>query len=566
VGDGVLWQGAGYVSLMAANHGNTPDQSPAAWAEFAASGAMGATGATGAVGPAGLNGLPGSMGATGPAGSTGATGATGSAGLAYQGSYSSATNYNLGDVVVYGGASYASLVASNHGETPASSPGYWGLLAAQGATGSTGGTGATGAQGVQGVQGPAGPQGTQGVQGATGPQGPAGTQGLTGATGPQGAQGATGPQGVAGQAGAQGVQGVTGATGAAGPAGVAGATGATGATGAAGTNGVNGAPGLTWRGAWSASTNYAVNDGVSVGGTSYISLAAGNVGAAPATSPGSWSVLAAAGSAGATGATGATGLTGAAGATGATGSVGATGATGAAGAAGLNFLGAWNAATNYAVNSGVTYGGSTYIALAVNQNVLPDTNSQVWALMAAAGGTGPAGATGAAATVTVGTVTTLAAGTQATVTNAGTASAAVLNFGIPQGAMGAAGTGSGSGTSSGSYAAMYHPVSYTTTYYAVNSPNASSSENATVLAWVPVGCTASQLNVYSQQSGSITVTLRLGATPTTLTNTALACSPVTNGSCVATGSVTVTSGEFIDFTITSASGTTAGVWTALTCQ
>ena len=43
-----------------------------------------------------------------------------------------------------------------------------------------------------------------------------------------------------------------------------------------------------------------------------------------------------------------------------------------------------------------------------------------------------AGAAGAAATVEVGTVTTGAAGTSASVTNSGTATAAVLNFTIPQ--------------------------------------------------------------------------------------------------------------------------------------
>lgn len=43
------------------------------------------------------------------------------------------------------------------------------------------------------------------------------------------------------------------------------------------------------------------------------------------------------------------------------------------------------------------------------------------------------GSAGAAATVTVGTVTTLSPGAPATVTNVGTSSAAVLNFGIPKG-------------------------------------------------------------------------------------------------------------------------------------
>ena len=49
---------------------------------------------------------------------------------------------------------------------------------------------------------------------------------------------------------------------------------------------------------------------------------------------------------------------------------------------------------------------------------------------------GATGAAGTAATIKVGTVTTGAAGTAATVTNSGTASAAVLNFTIPQGAKG----------------------------------------------------------------------------------------------------------------------------------
>ena len=49
------------------------------------------------------------------------------------------------------------------------------------------------------------------------------------------------------------------------------------------------------------------------------------------------------------------------------------------------------------------------------------------------------GAKGDAATIAVGTTTTLAAGSDATVTNSGTSSAAVFNFGIPKGADGADG-------------------------------------------------------------------------------------------------------------------------------
>lgn len=55
------------------------------------------------------------------------------------------------------------------------------------------------------------------------------------------------------------------------------------------------------------------------------------------------------------------------------------------------------------------------------------------------GATGPQGPAGEAATVEVGTVTTAPAGSNASVTNSGTGSAAVLNFTIPQGAPGPTG-------------------------------------------------------------------------------------------------------------------------------
>ena len=69
---------------------------------------------------------------------------------------------------------------------------------------------------------------------------------------------------------------------------------------------------------------------------------------------------------------------------------------------------------------------------------------------------GPAGANGrdgAAATVTVGSVTTGAPGSQAQVTNSGTESAAVLDFVIPRGSTGPAGSGSGDMTE-----AVYDPA------------------------------------------------------------------------------------------------------------
>ena len=729
LGDGVLWQGAGWVSLMANNHGNTPSLSPLAWAIFAASGAAGAAGVQGPAGVAGLNGLDGLPGAVGAAGSAGPAGVAGSPGLVYQGAYSSVGNYALGDVVVFDGASWVSLVAGNVGETPGVGPAYWGVLTslgAQGVAGPVGGTGsmgpagpqgmvgaagpagvagpmgiqgpagaqgltgaagavgsagpqglpgvagsagaqgltgatgadglqgpagstgamgpvgisfvgaydstmnyavgngvlwqgagwvsliaanhgntpslspaawamfsapgATGATGLQGATGAAGPAGANGLPGATGATGATGAQGLQGEVGPAGAQGAAGPIGIQGPAGAQGLtgangavgptglqgaqglagtagaQGLTGTTGATGPQGAAGATGVTGAMGPAGTNGtngLNGTPGLTWLGAWGSSVSYAVNDAVSYGGTSYLSVVAGNVGQRPDLYPAAWAVLAQQGVAGAAGPAGAAGAAGVAGPQGATGATGAKGSTGAAGAVGMNFRGAWNAAAEYVVNDAVTFAGSTYLAQVAGSNAEPDLYPSNWAVLAQMGGTGATGAQGAAATVSVGTVTTLAAGAQVTVTNSGTAQAAVLNFGIPQGAAGTG--GSGTGTSSGTFAAMYHAVSFNSLYYAVNSLNASLTETPSTMAWVPLGCTATELDVYSQQSATITVTLRSG-TPGAMADTAIACPVATNGSCTSTGAVAIPPGSFIDLRVSSASGTAAGVWTSLQCQ
>ena len=367
-------------------------------------------------------------------------------------------------------------------------------------------------------------------------------------------------------AGSVGATGASGAVGAAGPQGPSGAVGATGATGASGTNGVNGSPGLVWRGAWLSSTSYAANDGVSFGGGSYLSLTSGNAGQSPGSSPSSWSLLAAAGVAGANGAAGATGVTGATGAQGVTGAVGATGATGATGAVGMNFRGAWSAGTNYAVNDAVVYSGSTYLAQAAGMNLEPDANAAAWTVMAQAGGAGPTGAAGVAASVQVGTVTTLAAGAQATVSNSGTAEAAVLNFGVPQGAQGVAGSGGSSGGGGDAFASVYHSVSYTTNFYAVNSAAALATEGSSVLVWVPNGCTATSLNVLSQQSGAVKVTLRVGSSLGSMADSALACTPSTANSCPALGSVVIPAGSFVDYRIDFASGTAAGVWTALACQ
>ncbi len=222
-------------------------------------------------------------------GPIGPQGPAGPVGMTFQGTYSSAVNYAVGDGVLFNGSAYVSLVESNHGNTPDQSPAQWGLFA-------------TGSQGATGLQGPQGPQGLPGAAGATG------------AIGPQGAAGVPGPQGP---------------------------------------------PVANYVGNYVSTTNYGLHDAVSFGGSTYVSLIAGNVGNTPDQSPAQWAVLAAQGPAGPIGPTGPAGTPGAAGATGATGPVGPSGPP-------ASFQGTWLAGTSYAVGSVVGFGGSSYVALTAN--------------------------------------------------------------------------------------------------------------------------------------------------------------------------------------------------------
>ena len=485
-GDVVLWQGGSWASLVDSNHGNTPDASPTAWGALTSQGPRGATGDAGAQGPQGIQGPYGQVGAAGPQGLTGPQGSpgpqgapgrdgaqgpqgdrgltgpqgvAGPVGLTWQGTYASATNYATNDAVAWQGQTWLSLHGTNHGNAPDASPLDWALLAAQGATGAQG---PQGAQGTQGPQGSAGPQGAKGDPGDIGPQGAEGHPGMQyqgayssatnyalhdavayaggtwislqaanhgntpGLSPPwwqqiaaPGAQGSTGPQGAKGDAGDPGPPGPQGIVGPAGP---------------------QGQP-VHFLGAWSPVATYVTGDAVSYSGSAYIAAAAAT-GNPPGIDP-AWQLLAQKGDAGATGSPGVQG------AIGPQGPAGSAGATGATGTPGLRWQGAWSASAGYSVGDAVSLDGSAYISTSnVNRGVTPGVGPQ-WSLLASAGATGATGAPGAsglngsdgaAATVQVGTVTTGAAGSTASVQNSGTGSAAVLNFSIPQGATGAAGT------------------------------------------------------------------------------------------------------------------------------
>jgi hypothetical protein len=225
----------------------------------------GPPGSQGLQGIQGLAGASGSQGVIGPQGPEGPQGSAGASML--RGVWDWETFYLVGEWVTFGASTYTSLVDDNFGNQPDTSPTYWSML------GQMGPPGADGAPGVGGVQGSIGLQGNQGNQG------PQGTEGTAGAEGAQGAQGLPGTL-------------------------------------------------MVFLGAWDLDTTYAVDDTVSFGGSSYISLTAANSDNQPDSNPLSWSLIA---KAGADGANGAQGIQGSQGITGDTGVDGPQGPQGAAG-------------------------------------------------------------------------------------------------------------------------------------------------------------------------------------------------------------------------------------------
>jgi len=608
-GDGVTFNGAGYISLTSDNVGNLPDQASFAWAEFATGsqgpqGSTGLTGLTGLQGPQGTPGLTGSPGPTGPQGATGTPGATGQQGP--QGPAGTQGSTGLRGERGESGATGPQGVAG-----PVGPQGAQGLTGAPGAAGATGAAGAPGPQGPAGIQGSIGPQGTAG---ATGPEGPAGPVGLTfrgtyspsityspgdgvtydgagyvsltsnnlanqpdqtpsawgkfaaGTQGPTGPSGATGPQGPQGQMGLSGVAGPSGAPGPQGPAGPV---------------------GMMFRGSYSPSINYSPGDGVTYNGAGYVSLTSDNLANQPDQTPSAWGKFAAGaqglagppGTAGDTGAQGPQGPSGPAGPKGSPGPSGATGGTGLTGAqgvqgipglqgpAGITFRGIWSGSVGYLANDAVFYNGSTYLSLATSLDAFPDSAPTAWTLLAQGGGAGASGPAGPAATINIGAVVTGAPGSPVIVTNSGSAAEAILNFTIPQGAPGTpGGNGSGSSEAGGSsFASTYHSVSFNANYYSINNTNSSVPEATSILTWIPAGCTTSALTVYSQQTNLITVTLRVG-TPSSMSATALSCSASNNSTCTSTEAVPLPAGSFVDLQIAGSNGSDAGVWTSLSCK
>lgn len=370
----------------------------------------------------------------------------------------------------------------------------------RGEKGEQGVKGETGARGERGEQGPQGLQGLRGEKGDKGDafkytdftaaqlaalKGPKGDTGLQGPRGEQGPKGDTGLQGPQGERGLQGLQGATGATG---PQGERGPQGATGPQGPKGDKGEQGT-GVTIKGRYDSLSDLIAahpkgneGDAYMVGvnlyawsGTEWIDC--GNI-QGPKGDKGDTGPQGLRGIQGEKGATGERGATGPQGAKGDKGDAftyadftqeqlaalkgpkgdagprgeqgergpqglqGATGATGAVGTAATIKVGTVSTGS---AGSAVSVTNSGTASEVVLNFVIPkgdkgDQGQQgeqgLQGIQGPQGIQGATGAAGTAATIKIGTVTTGAAGTAATVTNSGTASAAVLDFTIPQGAKG----------------------------------------------------------------------------------------------------------------------------------
>jgi len=176
---------------------------------------------------------------------------------AWRGAWSSLTSYNAFDAVSYNNASYISRVNANGGNVPDSSPSQWGLLAA------AGGSGPAGSFTFSGLWSASVQYEADNIVSYAGSSYAASGTPVLGSPpttdtphwqliAEVGAQGATGPQGP------QGAMGL----------------------------------GFAWRGAWSGTTAYHVNDVVSLLGSSWVAVAA-NTGVNPSTDGGTnWQIMA----------------------------------------------------------------------------------------------------------------------------------------------------------------------------------------------------------------------------------------------------------------------------------
>lgn len=350
-------------------------------------GPQGPQGERGEQGPKGEQGEQGPQGPEGPKGEKGDTGETGPKG--------DAATISVGSVVKGDEASVENVGTS--------SDAVFNFVLPKGDKGDTG------AQGIQGVQGPKGDQGDTGPQGDPGPQGPQGQIGPQGPQGDKGEKGDTGPQGPQGVQGPQGPKGEDGT-------------------------------GVSIKGSFDSPEDLPPSgengDAYLIGGDLYVWTGAAwqNVG----------SIQGPQGPQGAKGEKGDKGETGDAGSQGPQGNPGTPAGFGTPTATVDQSSGT---ASVVITASGPDTAKIFNFAFSGLKGAKGDTGDQGPQGPAGQDGAqGPAGQDGAAATIAVGTTTTGEAGTQASVTNSGSASAAVFNFTIPKGEKGDKGEPGQAGT------------------------------------------------------------------------------------------------------------------------
>ena len=185
-----------------------------------------------------------------PAVSGGTVQTTGLNQIIWQGTWDSATTYQVNDLVEYEGSSYIAIAVNS--DTVPTNTSFWNLVAEEGA------------------QGPTGP---------TGPQGPIGmnwTGDWSSTTAYAVGDGvySNGSSYICIVANTNEPPPDTGFWNELASVGATGPTGPQGPTGPTGPTGPQGPVGMTWTGAWSSTTAYAVGDGVYSGGSSYICVTA----------------------------------------------------------------------------------------------------------------------------------------------------------------------------------------------------------------------------------------------------------------------------------------------------
>lgn len=232
---------------------------------------------------------------------------------------------------------------------------------------------------------------------------------------------------------------------------------------------------------------------------------------------------------------------------------------------GQHWQGTYAAATTYYLSDTVSYDGSSYISLAdSNTGNTPSfaADTAYWAKLAAKGDTGTAG------TVTVGTVTAISASATPTVTNSGTTTAAVLDFGIPSGVDGASATitvGTVAALSAGATPTVTNSGTTAAAVLDFGIPAGTDGAAATVtvgtITTLNAGSSATVTNSGTTAAAVLNFGIPAGATPTLTVGTVAALSAGSTPTVINSGTSTA---MVLDFGIPEGATPTVGIGTITT--